>query len=70
MLSPTPPAEPLINHNIPQGPWKNTGADFMDWDGKGDLLIIDYFFMCPFLFQMPYITTNTVIRHLHRAICP
>ena len=28
-LSPTPPAEPLLNHYVPQGLWKK-GADFMD----------------------------------------
>ena len=50
-LSPTLPAEPLMNWDIPQGPWWQIGADFMDCDSK-KVLIVDYFFKYPFFFQM------------------
>ena len=63
-LLPTLPAESLINHNIPWGQWQKLCTDFMDWDGKRFLFLVDYFFIYAFLFHMTSSTDNAVINHL------
>ena len=35
--------EPLLSHEVPDGPWEKIGADFFEFEGKKHLLIIDYF---------------------------
>ena len=63
-IVPTLPAEPLINHNVPQGPWQKISVDFMKWDNKSYLLIKDYFSKISFLFLRSCTTVSAVINHL------
>ena len=63
-LSLTLLGEPLINYDVPQGPWQKLNADFMDMDGKIFLFIIDYFSKYPFLFLMCSTTADAVINCL------
>jgi hypothetical protein len=35
--------EPLIPHEIPDGPWKKLGTDLFEFEGHTYLLIADYF---------------------------
>ena len=67
-LLPIIPAEPAKNENIPQDLQKKIGTDFMDWDNKRYLLMIDYFSKHPSLFQMSLTNATAVMDHL-TAIC-
>ena len=58
------PAEPLINHEVPQGSWQKISGDFMEMNNKRYLLIKDYFSKYPFLFQISSTTMSAVISHL------
>ena len=44
-LLPILPAETLINHGIPQGPWQKISADLINCDNKRYLLLIDYSYL-------------------------
>ena len=63
-LSPLLPAKVLINHDVPQGPLQEFGADLMDWDCKQFLLIIDYISNYPFFIHISSTTTNATINCL------
>ena len=57
----TLPAEPLINHDVPQGPGKRSINGSMEWDNKRYLLIIDYLSKYYLLYQIASITMTAVI---------
>ena len=46
------PAESLLNHNVPQGPWQKLMLIFLDWDGRKYLLMIHYFSKYPLFFEV------------------
>ena len=45
------PKEPLLPHDIPEGPWKKLGIDYFTFDGNSYVLICDYFSKFPFLYR-------------------
>ena len=55
------PADPLINHSVPQGHLQKISANLLDWDKERYLLVIDYFSKYPFLFYMSSMTAPAVI---------
>ena len=44
------PKEPLLPHDIPEGPWRKLGIDYFTFDGNSYVLICDYFSKFPFLY--------------------
>ena len=45
------PKEPLLPHDIPEGPWRKLGIDYFTFDGNSYVLIHDYFSKFPFLYR-------------------
>ena len=45
------PKEPLLPHDIPEGPWRKLGIDYFTFDGNSYVLICDYFSKFPFLYR-------------------
>ena len=45
------PKEPLLPHDIPEGPWRKLGIDYFTFDGNSYVLICDYFLKFPFLYR-------------------
>ena len=45
------PKEPLLPHDIPEGPWRKVGIDYFTFDGSSYVLICDYFSKFPFLYR-------------------
>ena len=43
--------EPLQPHDIPEGPWRKLGIDYVTFDGNSYVLICDYFSKFPFLYR-------------------
>ena len=43
--------EPLQPHDIPEGPWRKLGMDYLNFDGNSYVLICDYFSKFPFLYR-------------------
>ena len=53
--------EPLLPHEVPDGPWEKIGVDFFDFDGKKYLLVIDYFSKYIYIEEMRKTTAETTI---------
>ena len=45
------PKEPLQPHDIPEGPWRKLGIDYLAFNGSSYVLICDYFSKFPFLYR-------------------
>ena len=45
------PKEPLLPHDIPEGPWGKLGIDYFTFDGNSYVLICDYFSKFSFLYR-------------------
>ena len=45
------PKEPLLPHDIPEGPWRKLGIDYFTFEGNSYVLICDYFSKFPFLYR-------------------
>ena len=45
------PKEPLLPHDIPEGPWRKLGIDYFNFYGNSYVLICDYFSKFPFLYR-------------------
>ena len=43
--------EPLQPHDIPEGPWRKLGIDYLTFNGNSYVLICDYFSKFPFLYR-------------------
>ena len=43
--------EPLLPHDIAEGPWRKLGIDYFTFDGSSYVLICDYFSKFPFLYR-------------------
>ena len=43
--------EPLQPHDIPEGPWRKLGMDYLNFNGNSYVLICDYFSKFPFLYK-------------------
>ena len=43
--------EPLQPHDIPEGPWRKIGINYLTFDGNSYVLICDYFSKFPFLYR-------------------
>ena len=56
--------EPLLPHEVPDGPWQKIGADFFDLDGKKFLLVIDYFSKFPFVELVTTTSAQSTINKL------
>ena len=56
--------EPLINHQIPDGPWQNVAADLFHWNERDYLLIVDYYSRYFETVQVNNIKSKTVINHM------
>ena len=56
--------EPLLPHEVPDGPWQKIGADFFDFDGKKFLLVIDYFSKFLFVEKVTTTSAQSTINHL------
>ena len=59
----TQPPEPLMSHEVPHSPWQKNAADFMDWDHKTHLIIVDYFSKYPSLFHLHSVSAPAVTAH-------
>ena len=53
--------EPLLPHQVPDGPWQKIGADFFDFEGKKFLLVIDYFTKFIFVEKVTTTTAQSTI---------
>ena len=60
------PKEPLINHELPDGPWEKIGVDLMFVDGQHYLVTVDYYSDYFELDHMTSTNSETVIKRLKR----
>ena len=61
---PANPYEPLIPHVILKRPWSKLGIDIFTFRGRDYLLVVDYFFRYPDVYQLSTKTASRVISHL------
>lgn len=52
--------EPLMPHEVPDGPWKKLGTDLFELEGRSYLLIADYFSKYPVVIPMTKTTSEAV----------
>ena len=43
------PVETLLQHEVPDGPWKKLGTDIFQFDGGDHIIVTDYFSKMPFV---------------------
>ena len=56
--------QPLLLHDIPDGPWQEIAADYFTHKGKDYLLIADTFSKYPFIFKTHSKAADSIINHL------
>ena len=56
--------QPMLPHDIPDGPWQEIAADYFTLKGKDYLLIVDTFSKYPFIFKTHSKTTDSIINCL------
>ena len=56
--------QPMLPHDIPDGPWQELAADYFTHKGKDYLLIADTFIKYPFIFKIHSKTTDSIINCL------
>ena len=47
----SPPSQPMLHRDIPDGPWQDIAADYMTHNGQGYLIICDTFSTYPFAYK-------------------
>ncbi|XP_038075960.1 uncharacterized protein K02A2.6-like [Patiria miniata] len=60
----TQPAEPMIQHDIPDRPWSKLGADVFHLGGVNYLLVVDYYSKFPEVQALQDLTAHSVIHEL------
>ncbi len=58
------PKEPLITTPLPMKPWEKVGADILHKNGRDYLVAIDYYSKYIELYELPNLTSTTVIQRL------
>lgn len=61
-------SEPLITHDVPEGPWQVVGTDLFFFNNKEYLIITDYFSKCPFVKQVSGRCTSDAIIQLTKLV--
>ena len=61
-------SEPLMNHDVPNGPWQVVGTDLFCFDNKDYLIITDYFSKCPFVKQVRGRCTSSAVIQLTKSV--
>ena len=62
------PAQPMLPRDIPNGPWQEITADYLNHKGKEYLLICDLFSKYPFLFKVSTKLAQSLSMHLQELI--
>ena len=62
------PAEPLLQHDIPQRPWQTVGTDMFRFDGAEYLIIADYYSKYPFIRRVHGRCTSATVVHLTKQV--
>ena len=55
--------EPMVQGQIPEGPWYMVATDLFQWDGADDLLIVDYYSRFIEFCRLPNTSSSMVIIH-------
>ena len=66
-LLPSKPAEPLLNQMIPERHWQIVGSDLLQRSNKTFIVIVDYFSLCPEVYQLSKPDTLNVIHATKEA---
>ena len=60
----SPPAQPMLPRDVPDGPWQEIVADYFTHKGKEYLLICDLFSKYPFMYMVSTISAQSLCAHL------
>ncbi|XP_063959342.1 uncharacterized protein K02A2.6-like [Lytechinus pictus] len=60
--------EPLVPHDVPEGPWEVVGTDLFCFNNRDYLIITDYFSKCPFVKEVRGRCTSSAIIQLTKSI--
>ena len=60
--------EPMIPHDIIDGPWKKIAIDIMTFHGQDFLVLVDYYSKYPEFTQLPDKTAKTIVGHT-KSVC-
>ena len=55
--------EPMVQGQIPEGPWDMVATDLFQWDGADHLLIVDYYSRFIEFCTLPNTSSSMVIIH-------
>ena len=64
----SPPAQPMLPQNIPDGPWQDIAADYMTHNGQEYLIICDAFSKYPFAYKTTTKSAQSLCAHLLELI--
>ena len=64
----TPPAQPMLPRDIPNGPWQEITADCHTHKGREYLLVCDLFSKYPFLYKVSTKSSQSLCIHLQELI--
>ena len=56
--------EPLLQHEIPDGPWQKVAIDLFQWNGKDYVLVVDYYSRYFEVAQLNSTKSTTVINNI------
>ena len=60
----SPPAQPMLPRDIPDGPWQDIAADYMTHNGQEYLIICDAFSKYPFAYKTTTKSAQSLCTHL------
>ena len=61
-------SEPLLNHDIPDGPWVKVASDLFEYRNCHYLLIVDYYSKFPEIYRLGNDTRAQAVVNAHKAI--
>ena len=64
----SPPAQPMLPRDIPDGPWQDIAADYMTFKGHEYLIICDTFSKYPFAYKVTAKSAQSLCLHLLELI--
>ena len=64
----SPPAQPMLPRDIPDGPWKEMVANYLTHKGKEYLLLWNLFSKYPFLYKVSTKSAQSLSMHLQELI--
>ena len=64
----SPPAQPMLPRDIPNGPWQEIIADYLTHKGKEHLLVCDLFSKYSFLYKVSTKSAQSLCMHLQELI--